>query len=699
MSRVNEVAELEIIDGVAVVTIDSPPVNALSLNVRAGLVAALQQAQSDPSVAAILILCGGRTFFAGADITEFGKPFTSPNLIDVEQEIDACIHPVIAAMHGTALGGGLETALACDYRIAVPSAKLGLPEVSLGLLPGAGGTQRLPRLIGAAEALDMIAFGRPVTAQCALELGLIDAILPGASLRDEAIAYARELLETGKPRRRIREMEAKLAPARAEPGMFASFTEKHARAFRGFRAPGNIIKAVEAAVTLPFEAGMKREAELFEELMQSRESAAQRHLFFAERLVAKIPDIPAGTPARPTGKVGIIGAGTMGGGIAMNFLNIGTPVTLVETSQEALDRGVATIRRNYEATIAKGRLSQTEYEKRIALLNPTLAFESLGDRDLVIEAVYENLPLKQDIFARLGNLVRPDAILASNTSFLDLDAIASATAHPERVIGLHFFSPANVMRLLEVVRGARTAPDVVVTGMSLGRKIGKLAVLAGVCDGFIANRAMMPRTALARDLSLEGPSPADIDRVMTDFGFPMGPFAMLDLVGLDVIGWDANTSSGSTVLEVLCEAGRWGQKKGAGYYDYDDKRRAQPSPEVANIIADFAARGKIAQRSFQDAEIVERLLYPIVNEGTKILEEGVALRAADIDVALVTGYGWPVYTGGPMFWADGIGLDKIVSRLDALAAAHGDAYRPSALLRRIAAEGGVLHELGKDVLF
>jgi len=689
MARINEVVDLNITGGIALVTIDSPPVNALSLTVRAGLIAGLKQAQADPSVTAIVILCAGRTFFAGADITEFGKPFTPPNLIDVEYEIEASIHPVIAAMHGTALGGGLETALACDWRIAVPSTKLGLPEVSLGLLPGAGGTQRLPRLIGVPEALDMMAFGRPVTAQRALALGLIDAILPGACLRDEAIAYARDLVETGNPRRRIREMEAKLA--HAEPGMFADFTQKHARVFRGFRAPGNIVKAVEAAVALPFEAGMKREAELFMDLMQSRESAAQRHLFFAERQVAKIPGIPAATQARSIRKVGVIGAGTMGGGIAMNFLNIGTPVTLMETSQDALDRGVATIRRNYEATVAKGRLSAAEYETRIALLNPTLDFQNLADRDLVIEAVYENLPLKQDIFSRLGDLVRPEAVLASNTSFLDLDSIASATAHPERVIGLHFFSPANVMRLLEVVRGARTAPDVVVTGMSLGRKIGKLAVLAGVCNGFIANRAMMPRTELARELVLEGPSPVDIDRVMTEYGFPMGPFAMLDLVGLDVIGWDPKNSSGSTVLEVLCEAGRWGQKRGAGYYDYDDKRQARPSAEVARIIADFAARGKIAQRSFNDSEIIERLLYPIVNEGTKILEEGIALRASDIDVALVTGYGWPAYTGGPMFWADGIGLDKIVSRLDALQAAHGAAYQASGLLRRLAAEGGVLH--------
>jgi 3-hydroxyacyl-CoA dehydrogenase len=694
MSRINEVAELDVIGGVAVLTIDSPPVNALSLTVREGLIAGLKQAQAAPPVTVIVLLCGGRTFFAGADITEFGKPFISPDLLDVEREIEASSHPVIAAMHGTALGGGLETALACDYRIAVPSAKLGLPEVNLGLLPGAGGTQRLPRLIGVAEALDMIAFGRPVTAQRALALGLIDAILPGVSLRDEAIAYARSLVEAGQPRRPIRDMDAKLAPDCEGPGLFAAFEKEHAHRFRGFPAPGAIVKAVEAAATLPFNAGMKREAELFEGLMQSRESAAQRYLFFAERLVAKVPDIPATTQARPYGKVGVIGAGTMGGGIAMNFLNVGTPVTLVDSSPDGLDRGVATIRRNYEATVAKGRLSQADYEARIALLHPTLDFDGLADKDLVIEAVYENLSLKQEIFARLGALVRPEAVLASNTSFLDLDAIAASTAHPERVVGLHFFSPANVMRLLEVVRGARTAPDVVITGMSLGRKLGKLAVLARVCDGFIANRAMMPRTDLARALVLEGPSPADVDRVMTDYGFPMGPFAMLDLVGLDVIGWDAKTSSGSTVLEVLCEAGRWGQKRGAGYYDYDDKRRARPSPEVAKIIADFAKRGDITQRSFQDGEIIERLLYPIVNEGAKILEEGVALRASDIDVALVTGYGWPVFTGGPMFWADGVGLDKIVSRLDALAAEHGRAYQPSDLLRRVAAEGGLLHEIG-----
>ena len=679
--QLNSVARLEREGDIATILIDSPPVNALSAAVRDGIDAGMRAALEDDAVAGIVLMCAGRTFIAGADISEFGKPLTGVPLHNMQQRIESSPKPVVAAIHGTALGGGLEVALVCDYRVAVPSAKVGLPEVALGLLPGAGGTQRLPRVVGPEVALDMMAHGKPVAAPRAAALGLIDAIVPdGADLRVAAIAFLRDRLDA--PLTKIRDRQDRLGH---DPDLFDAFRKTHARAFHGFKAPENIIRAVEAAVSLPFDEGMAREAELFWELMKSRESAAQRYFFFAERQTAKIPDLPADVAPLPVASVGVIGAGTMGGGIAMNFLNAGLPVTIVDQRQEALDRGVATIRRNYQISVDKGRMPPEALDQRMALLTPALGIDALGEADLVIEAVFEKMALKQDIFRRLDAVAKPGAILATNTSFLDVDAIAAATTRADHVVGTHFFSPANVMKLLEVVRGAATAPAVVATAMALGRRIGKVAVLSRVCDGFIANRMMAPRMAAAQALILEGPMPWDIDRVMLDYGFPMGPFAMLDLVGLDVIGWDAATSRSATPVEVLCEQGRWGQKRGAGFYDYDEKRRAQPSPHAERIIRDFQSRQPAPPRAFDDTEIVERLLFPVVNEGARILEESVAIRASDVDVALVYGYGWPVFTGGPLFWADGVGLAHIADRLEAMG------ETPSPLLRALAADGKLLH--------
>ncbi|WP_174290940.1 3-hydroxyacyl-CoA dehydrogenase NAD-binding domain-containing protein [Sphingomonas bacterium] len=680
------VATFAVEDGIGILTIDYPPVNALGAAVRQGLDQGFHTFDADPAVKAIVLICAGRTFFAGADIAELGKPLAEPDLGAVFEILDGGGKPVIAAIHGTALGGGYELALACHHRIAVPSARVGLPEVKLGLLPGAGGTQRLPRIVGAEVALDLITSGRPVGAPEALQLGMIDALATEGRLREDAIAFARGIVAEALPLRRVRDRDDKLLPARGDPDLFDAFLTRNARAFRGLKAPASIVEAVRAAVTLPFDQGLKREADLLDPLLVSTESLAQRYAFFAERETSKIPDIASATPTLPVRNVGVIGAGTMGGGIAMNFLNVGLPVTIVETAQDALDRGVATIRRNYEATARKGRLTADQVEQRMALLRPTLDMAALGEADLVIEAVYESMEVKRAVFARLDAIANPDAILASNTSFLDLDAIAAVTKRPERVIGLHFFSPANVMRLLEVVRGEKTDPAVVVTAMKLARTIGKVPVLARVCHGFIANRLMTPRGEQAEALLLEGPAADAIDRVMTDYGFPMGPFQLDDLVGLDVLGRDATER---TLRGDLVALGRLGQKGGGGFYDYDAQRNVTPSPIAAKAISDFRELKGMADGGAQDADaILARLLYPVVNEGAKILEEGIALRASDIDMAAILGYGWPVQTGGPMLWADTIGLPAIVATLREYEAAHGEAFRPAALLERLAAEGG-----------
>jgi len=656
MVAVNPVTDLVVHDGIAVLTLDSPPVNALSATVRDGLAAGLEAATADAGVDALVLICAGRTFIAGADISEFGKPAQGVSLHALIEQIEDARMPVIAAIHGTALGGGLEVALACHYRIAVASAKCGLPEVKLGLLPGAGGTQRLPRLIGAAAALDMVATGKQVTATAARDMGLLDAVIDG-DLRTGAVAFARTVV--GAALRRVRD-RAVAAPA---PALFDDYRRANAKAFRGFDAPEANIQAVEAAATLSFEAGLARERELFVELVTGLQSRAQRHVFFAERQANKIADLADDTPLRTIASVGVIGAGTMGGGIAMNFLNAGLPVTIVEAQAANLDRGVATIRRNYENTAAKGRMTTAQVEERMALLTPTLSIDDLGTVDLVIEAVFENMDLKKDVFGRLDRIAKPGAILASNTSYLDVDTIAAATSRPESVVGLHFFSPANVMRLLEVVRGAKTAPDVLATAMATARKIGKVAVVAGVCDGFIGNRMLAARQKQAQALIVEGAMPWDVDRVLFDFGFPMGPFQMSDLAGLD-IGWDAATSHGESLRDRLCEAGRRGQKTGSGFYDYDDKRNRTPSPVVEAMILAYAAERGVNRRPIDDAEILERCLYPMVSEGAAILAEGMAQRASDIDIVWINGYGWPVYRGGPMFWADSEGLPKIFAALE-----------------------------------
>ena len=679
-----DVATWAVEDAVGILTIYSPPVNALGLAVRKGLSDGIAALNADPAVQAIVLICGGRTFFAGADIAEFGKPFLVPTLIDVLAELEASAKPVVAAIHGTALGGGLETALVCGYRIAVPSAKFGLPEVKLGLLPGAGGTQRLPRLVGPAVALDMMVSGSPIGAARAVELGIVDCLAGEGRLREDATAFARSIV--GQPVVLVRDRQDRVDPYRGKPELFAEFRKKNARAFRGFKAPENIVRAIEAAVALPFDQGIARERALFEELESSIESQAQRYAFFAERNTSKIPDVPPATRTLEVNTVGVVGAGTMGGGIAMNFLNAGIPVTLVEMSQEALDRGVGVIRRNYENSAKRGRLTEAQVDQRLALIRPTLDLTALAEVDLVIEAVFEEMAVKKEIFARLDGIAKPGAILASNTSFLDLDEIAAATSRPEWVIGMHFFSPANVMRLLEVVRGRMTSNEVIATAMKLAKRIDKVPVLSRVCWGFIANRIMVQRDRQADVLVLEGPTPQEIDRAIYDYGFAMGPFQMIDLVGLDVINREVKER---TVAGDLVKLDRLGQKKNGGYYDYDDNRKATPSPVAAEIIAEFARFKGVESKGAQTPdEIVCRLLYPVVNEGAKLLEEGIALRASDIDMAAILGYNWPVYTGGPMFWADMVGLSQIVAKLKWYEAQFGERFKPAALLEKLAAEGG-----------
>jgi 3-hydroxyacyl-CoA dehydrogenase len=669
---------------VLIVTSNNPPVNALGAAVRQGLVAAIEEAEADDAVKAVVIRCEGQTFFAGADITEFGKPPVMPWLPSVVDTIENCSKPVVAAIHGTALGGGLEVALGSHYRIAVPDAKLGVPEGKLGLLPGAGGTQRLPRVAGVQKALEMVTSGTPIGAREAFAVGLVDRIAEGELLQ-HAVALADEVRDI-RPLPKSSERDEKLKEARANPAIFDEFRKANARKFRGFEAPEANIKAVEAAVAKPYAEGVIDERNLFMGLMAGTQSRAQQYFFFAERKAAKIENISEDTRPRDVKKVGVIGAGTMGGGISMNFLSAGIPVTIVEMAQEALDRGTGVMRKNYEATAAKGRMTGEQVEKAMGLLSPTLDFEALADCDLIIEAVFEQMEVKKDIFSRLDKIVKQGAILASNTSYLNIDEIAASTSRPQDVVGLHFFSPANVMKLLEIVRGAKTAPDVLVTAMQLAKKIRKVAVVAGVCHGFIGNRMLMPRQVEATKLLLEGASPEQIDRVHVEFGMPMGPFQMADLAGVD-IGWHRDPGRIENIRDALCAIDRWGQKKGAGFYDYDDKRRPSPSPVVQQIIEDFAAKQGVTRRDISDEEIVERTLYTMVNEGAKILEEGMAQRASDIDVVWVYGYGWPVYRGGPMFWADTEGLDKIVAGLKNQEARMGSDFSFSQLLLDKAEKG------------
>lgn len=686
MAKITEVVDLDKHGEVAVLTVNNPPVNALSVGVRKGLADGVKAALEDDSVKALVIACAGRTFIAGADITEFGKPFQEPGLEVPFALMENASKPVIAAIHGTALGGGLETALVCHFRVAVPTARFGFPEVLLGLLPGAGGTQRLPLVVGVEKAIQMIAGGNQISAQEALKEGLIDEIIEG-DLISGALAFAQKVLAEKRPLRKIRDRREKVEAAKGRPEIFAAARQAFAKSKRGFEAPQACIDAIEAAVHLPFEEGLQKERELFAKLLLGSQSAAQRYIFFAEREAAKIPDVPADTPQRPIKTVGIVGAGTMGGGIAMSCANVGIPVVIMEVNQQLLDKGLGICRKNYENTAAKGRITREDVEKRMSLIKGTLSMEDFRDVDLVIEAVYENMDLKKEVFAKLDRICKPGVILASNTSALNINEIATATSRPESVIGLHFFSPANVMRLLEVVRGEKTAKDVIATSMAFGKRIQKIPVLVGVCQGFVGNRMLAQRTREANKMILEIGSPQPIDKVIYDFGFPMGPFAMSDLAGLD-IGWNKAASKRATLRERLCEAGRLGQKTGAGFYDYQAGSRTPiPSPVVEKMIRDFAAERNITPRTLSDEEILERCLYPMINEGAKILEEGIAIRPSDIDVIWVYGYGWPVYRGGPMFYADLVGLKKIYDRLVEWEKKEGPEWKPAPLLERLAAEG------------
>ncbi|ROT95968.1 3-hydroxyacyl-CoA dehydrogenase [Marinobacter sp. R17] len=679
---------------VGVITVNYPPVNALGHAVRSGLLAALEQGQQDAEAKALLLVCEGRTFIAGADIREFGKPMQEPGLPSVVETFESSDKPIIAAIHGTALGGGLEMALGCHYRVALDSAKVGLPEVKLGLLPGAGGTQRLPRLAGAQVSLDMITTGNFASAAEALQNGIVDAVESGSDVKAVGLAFAQKVIDEGKPVRRVRDLNDKVE---AEKGsdIFDQYRAGLQKKARGLFSPFKCVDAVEAAFQLPFADGMKRERELFMECMESPQRAGLVHAFFAEREVSKVPGLAKDTPVRDVNSVGIIGAGTMGGGIAMNFANVGIPVRLLEVKQEALDKGLAIIRRNYENTARKGRITQAQVEERMALIQPTLSYDDFADVDLVIEAVFENMGVKKDIFGTLDKVCKPGAILASNTSTLDIDEIASATSRPQDVVGMHFFSPANVMKLLENVCGSQTADDVKATVMAVAKRIKKVGVLVGNCYGFVGNRMLHQRGAEATKLVNEGASPQQVDKVLTDLGFPMGQFAMSDLAGIDV-GYrirEERRKAGEDVpaswMDKLAEEGRLGQKTQAGVYLYEEgSRKPVVDPKVDALIAEFRKEQGIEPREIGDQEILERCMYVMINEGAKILEEGIAARALDVDIVWIYGYGFPAYRGGPMFWADQVGVKEIYDTVkrfhDTLG---GDQWKPAALLERLASEG------------
>lgn len=686
MVALTNMVDYDVENGVALLTLNNPPVNALSQGVRQGLKEGVEKALEDDNVAAIVIICEGRTFIAGADITEFASGPKEPGLHPVLATIDNSSKPVIAAIHGTALGGGLETALCCNYRIATGDAKCGLPEVNLGLLPGAGGTQRLPRVVGVEKALEMVTTGKPISASEAHKLGLIDQIVEG-DLRSEAIAFAVQKAASEGAHPRVRDRDEKLQSAKDNPMIFDMARKMIAKRARGFMAPEYNIRCVEAAVTEPFDQGQKTEAKLFMELMSGPQSRAQQYFFFSERQAGKVAGIDKNAQQLPINKVGVIGAGTMGGGIAMNMANVGIPVTIVETSQEALDRGLGIVRKNYENTARKGRISEQDVEQRCNLIQGSVQLEDLADCDLIIEAVFENMAVKKDIFSRLDQIAKQGAILASNTSALDLNEIASATSRPEWVIGLHFFSPANVMKLLEIVRGEKTSDSVIATSMALAKRIKKVAVLVGVCHGFVGNRILFMRQAEADQLALAGAPVEQIDKVLYDFGFPMGAFQMGDLAGLD-LGWDRESSNATNVKDRLCELGHYGQKTGQGFYRYDEKRNPIPSPLTAELYSEFAAMANIEQGDISNEEVLERCLLPMINEGAKILDEGIAQRASDIDVVYVYGYGWPVYRGGPMHYANSLGLDKVLERIRHYHQLTGsDFWEPSPLLVSLAEKG------------
>ena len=678
-------------DNIGIISVNNPPVNALSQAVRAGIQSGIEKGIADKDIAVMLLMCEGRTFIAGADIREFGKPPMEPFLPDLCQFIEDSPKPVVAAIHGTALGGGLEIPLSCHFRIAVTTAKVGLPEVKLGLLPGAGGTQRLPRVAGVQNALEMITSGTPVAASKAKAMGILDDVVEG-DLKTAAIAFAQKVVSEKLPIRRVSQLTTKIET----PAVFEDFAKSISRKSRGFLAPFKCIESIKNATEVAFAEGMKRERAIFLELQASDQSKAQRHVFFAEREVARIPGLPSDQQTRDIKSVGILGAGTMGGGIAMCFANAGIPVVLLDVQQEFIDKGMAVIKKNYAHTVAKGGLKQEAMDSRLSLIKPTLAYEDLRDVDLVIEAVFEDMAIKKEVFTRLDAVCKQGAILASNTSYLNIDAIAEITKRPQEVMGMHFFSPANVMRLLENVRGAKTSPEVYATAMKVGKTIGKVPVLVGVCDGFVGNRMLAKRTRECGFMLEEGALPWQIDQVIYNFGFPMGTYAMGDMAGLDV-GWrnrKANFDSltprekANTILDKICEMGRFGQKTGSGFYKYDEKRNATPDPLIEELIIKHSHEAGITRRAMPDQEIIERAIYAMINEGAKILEEGIAARPLDIDVVWLYGYGFPIYRGGPMFYADTIGLKKVYDAILKYKDQVGAEYwTPSPLLEKLAKEG------------
>ncbi len=686
-------------DGVAVITINNPPVNAISPGVPEGLVAALDAAEKDSSARAIVIIGGGRTFIAGADIKELelaasGRGSGPPKFHDILARIEDSTKPVVMAIHGTALGGGLEVAMAGHYRVAVPDAMVGQPEVNLGIIPGAEGTQRLPRLVGVAAAVDLCVSGKPIRAPEALKLGVIDRVIEG-DLLSGAVAFARELADKGGALRKTRELSDKLGSEFVDASIFVAGRDQARKTRRNMLAPLKVVDAIEAAATLPFDEGCRKEREIFEECIASDQARALIHAFFAERAVAKIPDIPKETPVYNIRQAAIIGAGTMGGGIAMACANAGISVRLKEVEQAALDKGVATIRKNYENSVKKGRFSQEVMDQRMALIHPQITYEGFEQADLIIEAAFESMELKQRIFGEIDKIAKPDCVLASNTSTLDIDAIASVTSRPGMVIGLHFFSPANVMRLVEIVRGKATKKEVVATALALAKKMSKVGVVVGNCWGFVGNRMMLPYMREAQFLVEEGATPEQVDRALTNFGMAMGIFAVDDMGGIDV-QWRVREERKHLekpglrvplVLEKLFHSGRLGQKTGSGWYRYDENRKAIPDPDVHALIEKTAVEGRIPRRQISDDEIIERCIYIMINEGAKILDEGYALRAADIDVIYLTGYGFPGYRGGPMWYADTVGLKKVRDRIAQFHAQQGEFWEPAPLLNRLADSG------------
>ena len=678
---------------IAVITLANPPVNGLGHATRTGIVDGVTRALDDASIKAIVLVGEGKGFSGGADIREFNTPkaLQEPSLHTVIRVVESAAKPVVAAIHGLAMGGGLELALGCHYRVAVAGAQIALPEVKLGILPGAGGTQRLPRVLGLEQALNMIVSGTPVMSEKLAGTQLFDQMIDG-ELLPGALAFARSIADR-RPLPKVRDIRIKHANAEG----YLQFARNTVRAVAGpFPAPLQCVEAVAAAVGKTFDEGLKIERELFLALVQTPESKALRHAFFAERAASKIPDVPADTPLRPIRAAAVIGAGTMGGGIAMNFANAGIPVTILEMKQEALDKGLATIRKNYENTMKKGKLTQEQLDKRMGLITGTLSYEAIGSADIVIEAVFEDMAVKETVFRKLDEVMKPGAILASNTSTLDVDKIAAFTRRPQDVIGTHFFSPANVMKLLEIVRGAKTAKDVLATVMDLAKKIRKTGVVSGVCDGFIGNRMVEQYIRQAGFLLEEGCLPAQVDKAIEKFGFAMGPFRMSDLAGND-IGWyirkrryiEKPEVTYSKVADKLCEQGRFGQKTSAGWYDYKaGDRKAYPSEEVNQMIVAHSAEIGVQRRKVSDEEIVERLVYALVNEGAHILEEGIALRASDIDMVYLTGYGFPLFRGGPMFHADTVGLSNVLMAIRQYAKGqHPEAWTPAPLLEKLAAEG------------